>query len=273
MSNPAVVKLCQKQVGRSRMWMDDNFGESIHLHIDDIRADLSCKEFSEICKDLNIAIDRLVQVEGFHCSDYDPVFFETLLWERILDLKKVKKDKVKLSELLAPGVKGIVPLPESRCVRALHGDTAENDTSVRISALTGQTNQERLETMLNSIRDNGYPYNGNYIVLYGDDNIIRDGQHRAACLFHLYGDIEIEVIRLFFTNYNAENVKGSRNGFYRIIERVKTGVSKHGLKGFYTFANRKAHELYRTYKQNKIKKYNSLNGEKNAEIERILLSK
>ena len=255
------------------MWMDDNFGESIHLHIDDIRADLSCAEFSNLCNDLNIAIDRLVQTDGFHCADYDPVFFDTLLCDRILTLKEVRKDTVKLSQLLAPGVKGIVPLPESRCVRALKGDTKENDTSVRVSALAGQSNQERLDSMLSSIRDNGYPFHGNYIVLYGDDNIIRDGQHRAACLYYLHGDISVPVIRMYFRDYSAENVKGSRNPAYRLVDRVKAGMTKYGLKGFYVFANRKAHEMYGAYQKNKIKRYNAEHGTKNREIEMILLAK
>ena len=60
-----------------------------------------------------------------------------------------------------------------------------------------------MQLILDSVKQNGYPYNNNYIVLYGDDNIIRDGQHRASCLYYLYGNIEIPVMRLHFKDYKT----------------------------------------------------------------------
>ena len=274
MSNPAVIKLCKKNIGRSRMWMDDNFGESIHLHIDDIRADLSCAEFSALCRDLNVAIDRLVDVEGFRMEDIDPVYFECMLSDIILELQKVKMDKVSLGALLAPELKGIMPLPESRCVKALEGHPEENNRSPRASALTGQSNQERLDAMLNSVKANGYPYKNNYIVLYGDDNIIRDGQHRAACLYHLYGDVEVPVLRLYFKDYVKEDVEKSRKKSYQRSEKLRKVVSERGIVGGMKFvAKAKAAKTLSNRKQKKIRAYVKKSGDANRKIEEILLAK
>ena len=36
MSNAAVIKLQKKQIGAHHVWLDDNFGEAIHVHIGQI---------------------------------------------------------------------------------------------------------------------------------------------------------------------------------------------------------------------------------------------
>jgi hypothetical protein len=68
-----------------------------------------------------------------------------------------------------------------------------------------------MKAMMDSIKEHGYPYNDNYIVLYGDDNIIRDGQHRASCLFVLYGNIEVPVLRMYFKDYRSPKINKFTN--------------------------------------------------------------
>lgn len=216
MSNPAVIKLQQKKIGKTRVWLDDNLGESVHIHIDDIRVDLSLDSFYKICDDISIAINNLVNVTGFDINDVDPVYLETMLWTRLLDLKRVELDNVELSKMLAPGRKGIVPLSESRVVKALNGDTGEND-HYRTSHHIGQDSTERLDIIEKSVNKNGYPWNNNYIIMYGSDNIIRDGQHRAGCLYKAKGNITVPVMRLFFENYSKENVLVTQNPVTRIL--------------------------------------------------------
>lgn len=236
MSNPAVIKYCKKQIGKYHFWIDDNFGESIHIHIDDIRLDLSHAEFNNLCSDLCIAINKLIEVEGFCCEEIDPVYFEFMLANNILDLQRIKIDNVKLSDMIAPSPKSFKPLPISRCVKALNGNSKENDSSIRHSNLMGQTNFERLDIILKSIKENGYPYDNKYIVMYGDDNIIRDGQHRAACLFHLYGDMDVPVLRFYFKNYVPETdialvrILGVKN--YSSCIRIVNAIKKYKIKVF-----------------------------------------
>ena len=91
------------------------------------------------------------------------------------------------------------PLPYSRVIKALNGDTRENDLRKERNYY-GQSNQERTNEMLKSIKENGYPYNGKMLVFLKGNNIIHDGQHRAACMYYLYGDREIPILRLEFSN-------------------------------------------------------------------------
>ena len=52
MSNAAVITLQKIKIGLHRVWLDDNFGEAIHVHVDDFRADLSNQEFAQMYSDL-----------------------------------------------------------------------------------------------------------------------------------------------------------------------------------------------------------------------------
>lgn len=232
MSNPAVIKLQSGTVGKSKVWLDDNFGESIHIHIEDFRADLSVNEFKQLYEDLCLAINEFVCVDGFDIRKIDPVFFAVMLWPRLSDLVGVSYDQVSLGKMLAPVHSKIVPLPESMGVKAIKGLSAENNRVSRRSHHIGQSDNERMAAIMESIKTNGYPYNENYIVMFGDDTIIRDGQHRASCLYSLYGDIEVPVLRLHFQHYQSTKVDRYYNHRLRVFFRrhVLNAAKKLGRK-------------------------------------------
>lgn len=206
MSNPAVRKLCMTTIAGMPMWMDDNIGESIHVHFGDLRIDLTNKEFEKICEDICTAINQLVQVEGFDMHNINPVYMEVMLWKNIHYLEYIRYDTVALKEMLCPDVGIYKPIPDSKCVKALDGETKENDVP-RLSHHLGQSSQDRLERVYNSILKYDYPYQNEYIVMYGDDNVIQDGQHRAACLWKIKGDVSVPVMRLYFKNYKSPSKK------------------------------------------------------------------
>ena len=54
---------------------------------------------------------------------------------------------------------------------------------------------------------NGYPFNDEYLILFNDQNVIRDGQHRAAAILFTKGDMEIPLIRLHFHNKKYSSKK------------------------------------------------------------------
>ncbi|MBN2468422.1 MAG: tetratricopeptide repeat protein [Deltaproteobacteria bacterium] len=54
---------------------------------------------------------------------------------------------------------------------------------------------EDFKKLVQSIVNNGYPYNDEYICVANDEIVIRDGRHRAAILRYLWGDRIIPVIR------------------------------------------------------------------------------
>lgn len=216
MSNPAVIKLQSGHINKSKVWLDDNFGESIHVHIDDIRVDLTVNEFRQLYEDVCIALTSLINVDNLNIREIDPVFLSVMLRPYLPKLKKVSFDKVRLNDLLAPYHDYIYRLSESVGVKALKGISNEGDGS-RKSNHIGQSEKERMQVVLDSIKANGYPFKNNYIILFGDDNVIRDGQHRASCLYFLYGDIEIPVMRLYFDDYKTPNIGKNRNNRIRLF--------------------------------------------------------
>ena len=203
MSNPGVVKLAHANVQGQKVWFDDNVGESVHFHMQDFRVDFKIPEFVRVTEELYDVVEDLIGVEGFVIRDYDAVFLEQILISKLPDLEKVVYTKVFIQDMLIPKEsknpmsKACRKLTKSRCVQALNGDDKKANVK-RPSDHVNQSGKERLQGILDSIKENGYPYNNNYIVMFNDDNVIRDGQHRAACLYHLYGNIEVPVVRLYF---------------------------------------------------------------------------
>lgn len=70
-----------------------------------------------------------------------------------------------------------------------------------------ESNQERLRRILAEIGANKKDF---YTVLYGDEDVVRDGTHRLACIYYLYGDLQVPVMRLYipdpyysYSLYNA----------------------------------------------------------------------
>ena len=77
----------------------------------------------------------------------------------------------------------------------------------------GINNEKRLLNLVNSINHNGYPYLNKHIILFNDEDIIRDGQHRAAILAHLYGiDHKVKVMRFIFSDRD-NNINIVKNNF------------------------------------------------------------
>lgn len=70
-----------------------------------------------------------------------------------------------------------------------------------------QSNSDRLEYNLQRIKEEGYPgKSGNSLItLFNDSNRIYDGQHRAGCLYYLYGNIKVKVRRLWFKHFDASD--------------------------------------------------------------------
>lgn len=235
MSNAAVITLQKKKIGLHRVWLDDNFGEAIHVHVDDFRADLSNQEFAQMYSDLCDALNELLRVPGFDCHKINPVYMELLLWKDLDRLKKVRMDEVALKDLKVSGMgkygtRKYEMLPDSWCVRELEG--TEVSALGKDANYSEQSGKDRWDMVDQFVREHGYPYNEEYIILYGDDNVIRDGQHRAACLWKQKGDIKIPVMRLYFDGYESPDLtlsawkssfvyQGVRRLYYRTKEFAK----------------------------------------------------
>lgn len=230
MSNPAVVKLDRNHVNKSMVWLDDNFGESIHIHIDDIRVDLTVEEFKSLNDDLGFILNDLLRIDNFDITKIDPVYLSLWLWPRLSMISSVSIDTIKLGDMFVRSMDGkrIEKLEDSVEIKALNNVSKENDTFKRESNHVGQTDTQRLQGILDSIKANGYPYDGKYIILFGNDNLIRDGQHRASCLYYLFGDIEVPVMRIYFKDSGTKEILTNRK---RLFYNSNLGFFSRRFKG------------------------------------------
>lgn len=237
MSNPAVITLASVKTKVGHFQVEDNIGESIHLHLGEIRCDITIDELEELAQAAELALERFIKAKNFSIEEFSSEFLLTLAEQELLPrLLSVEDDKVKLSELQvdthnAFGPDKFKPLTESRVLKALNGDTKENDNREERNYY-GQSSQQRVESMLESIKINGYPANGQMIMLVKGSNRIYDGQHRAACMYYLWGDKEVPVKRLVFEGFNERKSFSVRDYITHWKQAAKMAVIR--LIGFKT---------------------------------------
>ena len=179
MSNPGVITLTEKEISASKSFrVEDNLGESIHFHYNDIRIDLTIPELlyiSDICDE---TIYELVGATNFQLDDYDGEFLNTYS-QCLMDLECVKKDTVSLQDLFIQ-TKGYLHLPVRRKLTTFR--------SKKILSLP-----ER--------KKNGYDFEPRkrYLpVLFNNNNTIMYGTEAVAKLYVEQPDQEITVLRMMF---------------------------------------------------------------------------
>jgi hypothetical protein len=209
MSNPAVITLdnASSRKGKfKRFVIEDNIGESIHLHIDNMRVDFTINEFLEFSKMIKESLKVLDLLQGYELEIFDEYFLKECS-NYLPNLKSIKIEEVKLSELKCIvhsnyrsdlNLLKLVPVSGTPAYKYLQGDKKEFLNYDQFNYLS-MNNEKRLLETLESVKENRYPFEDKYIVLFNGQNIIRDGQHRAAILAHLYGlDSSIKFMRFNF---------------------------------------------------------------------------
>lgn len=224
MSNPSVIILDNKSSKKGkikRFVIEDNIGEAIHLHIDNIRIDFTIKEFLEFSKIIRKSLKELDILNGYDIDSFDEYFLGECA-EFLPNLIEIRKEKIKLRDLKTISffkyrdlvLKRIIRLDETPHYKFLRGEKKIFLEYPQYNYF-GISNEVRLKSLKKSIKNNGYPYNEQYIILFNGQNIIRDGQHRAVVLADLYGlDYEIGILRFYFKgkkhyigNYYFDNFK------------------------------------------------------------------
>lgn len=78
MSNPAVFRLNKSNIRGNVISIEDNIGESIHIHMGLVRFDLTTDELLNITKTLLSVLNEQVAIEGFDLSDQNEYFLERI---------------------------------------------------------------------------------------------------------------------------------------------------------------------------------------------------
>ena len=211
MSNPGVITLDSEKSKKDnfkRFEVEDNIGESIHLHIDNMRIDFTINEFLDFSKLIKESIAGLDVLAGYSLDQFDAYFLKEC-GDILPGLAKIKIEEIELSELKCIvcsshgsdlNLKKIVGVNETPAYKYLSGDKDSFISYSQHNYFT-ENNEGRLAALLESIKNNGYPNLGRYIVVFDGQNYIRDGQHRAAILSYLYGaDTKVKVMRFYFEN-------------------------------------------------------------------------
>lgn len=230
MSNPGVITLANlnsRNRSFKRFQIEDNIGESIHLHIDNIRLDLSVNEFLEFSAMIR---KTLIDLDLFYGHDIN-IFDAHFLYEcanLLCGLSKISIEDMALSDLKFIVRKnvyndliqyGLSSVDKTPAFRYLNGDIQGFATYNQFNYF-GFNNKERLLDLLSSIKTNGYPYQEKYIILFNGQNIVRDGQHRAAVLAHLFGiNVRIKVM-MFHFNDSRHYFKKNTNNFKSIVKWI-----------------------------------------------------
>ncbi len=233
MSNPGVIILsdCSNRKGKFRRFViEDNIGESIHLHIDNTRIDFSINEFLDFSKMNKKALKEMEILPGYSIDNFDEHFLMQISYQ-LPKLKAIKIEEVRLSELKcivtkkyrSLVLKKILPINKTPVYRYLDGDTKDFEQYEQYNYY-GINNSDRVKSLFQSIQKNQYPYKNKYIVLTNGQNLIRDGQHRAAILYHMYGGQQkIKIMRFIFDG-SSHHVKITLPNIFRTIKWVVFGI-------------------------------------------------
>ena len=196
----------------TRLQIEDNIGEAIHIHWRDLRLDFSVRDFLALADACATALEHL----GHKTLKLNlPAPGEVSLpsaFVRDLGSLKEKIFATKYDEVFLDDLKAITyfseggqrrwksqPVSESVPFRLLQSETAGAAYSqYQKEFSTCGHSLEKFQQLVDSMLEHGYPAHGECIVLHGDEPFIRDGQHRAAVLRYFLGNVKVPVVRLQF---------------------------------------------------------------------------
>ncbi len=178
MSNPGVLTLTHKSISADKNFrVEDNLGESLHFHYNDIRIDLTVKELlylSEICDQV---IYELIDAENFRLDDFDGDFLNKYS-QYLIDLVSVTEDHIDAAALYYQSSNWI-HLPVRRKM---------NQTRARKLLSEGDTH-------VADAKKHQY-----MVVLFNDNNTIMYGEKEAAVHLLQHSEEPLKVLRMNFEN-------------------------------------------------------------------------
>jgi hypothetical protein len=180
----------------------------ISISDNDDKVVMSFSEFDNFKKNINSAFNEKGELFSFKFKSFDLHFLFSMS-DLLPFISSIKIEETRLSYLKCitySNFEGrfnyikITPIIKTHAFKFLNKKSNEF-LNYKQGGHSNLSNEERIIKSLNSIKNNAYPFNNQFIVLFGDQNIIRDGQHRAAILMHLFGlEHKIKVMHIKFNN-------------------------------------------------------------------------
>lgn len=231
MSNPSVITLSSLTMRNGDSFrVEDNLGECIHIHYGNFRLDLTIAEFNLLCDDLALLLKEYIDVEGFDLDDIDSVFLDSIS-HTLPELERIEHSQIKLGALKVFvkkfGLSVLRPLSASRIVRALEGDT-DDYKSYAQENMPFASNLERLETLKDSVDSGDVPKAALKVTLFNDQDIVRDGQHRASIQLKKFGPNHVINTTTFW--FNDKKFSLSRHPWTREVYRLPFKIGYQQLR-------------------------------------------
>lgn len=201
MSNPGVVTLETFALSPAMpVKIEDNLGESIHIHIGPLRLDLTLKELSGLSDDAEVLLDGYLSQFGLTVANFDREFLGQI-GHMLIDLEDASFEEVAVADLLVTVKRGrlgrlkVSPIAGSDVIRAMNSDF---NSYKQTFGLDRNPAKRRVKQAQKLAASGEYGANGERIVVFNDQMFIRDGQHRAAAIFSNDPTAKVEVLRIRF---------------------------------------------------------------------------
>ena len=236
MSNPGVVTLATlRNIGKNieRFDIEDNIGEAIHIHLNNIRIDLSIRDFLQVAENVEESLQHISMSDRIEIGQFDPLFLYQM-GGLVNQISSVVVEERRLSELtclVRRNIRkvGTVMFPSkiehAPAYQYLTGESSRFQYYSQES-YSGIDNEGRLDNILESIKTGGYPLDDRRIVLFGEQNFIRDGQHRACVLAFLGGVDQTVPVTVVRFNGKLWKLKPIRNSVAAAARQIASKIRR-----------------------------------------------
>lgn len=156
----------------------------------------SLDEYSDFCEKIYQLLNREYG-KGFSFKSLSPVYLEHMLGIDLPNIERIemcKKDILSLTIFDREGPCKVKIYEHDIYNQLKTGVFKEGRKSTNHLF---ENNEERIRNILSEIRKDSKNV---CAVVYGDEDVVRDGTHRLACMYFLYGNIEIPIIRIYVKN-------------------------------------------------------------------------
>jgi hypothetical protein len=240
MSNPGVIPLFVRRKefgGIDYLQIEDNIGESIHIHLNDYRLSLTLDEFENLVRifreallSLDSDIGCLIQNPGFLYQAYSFYDYNELIIEtKTVNLNDLKFIQRSIFLRFFCNIQ-FVNIANTQHYKYLEKNERE---FLKYSQYNyyGIDNNARIKGVRDYISSGGYSTAQYSLVTFGDNFLIRDGMHTASSIAHLYGkDADVRVVQIV-----NKNIKHYFNFAWLLMFKANISIFLFLLKRFLKF--------------------------------------
>lgn len=221
MSNFGVTYLLKKQKGSNRLSIEDNIGEELHIHFGNIRVMMKNEEYRQFASHALEYISDITEISVDDLSKLEPIFlFDLCRRGELSSLALYNEEYVSVGSLLCPvynkfGVCKYKSINKSHFLKVINNTTKTTPFDLDQVNYIGKDNITRCFEVLEECRQDKCICD-KYPLFVTSENIIRDGQHRAAALYYLYGpNYKVKVQRM---ETNKSFLQSSKQSLFKTMK-------------------------------------------------------